>query len=71
MPVLMKMNNEAHEVNALFPDLPDPFKWQKSYGILTFGEKHLPMVIDYVERQKEHHANQSVQAYLERIDGDE
>lgn len=32
------------------------FGWQAGYGIHSFGEKHLPWVIDYVRRQKEHHA---------------
>jgi putative transposase len=61
----------THEINALFPDLSTPFKWQKSYGVLTYGEKLLPFVVAYVENQKQHHANNSTQPYLELMDSDE
>jgi len=61
----------THEVNTLFPDLPSSFKWQKSYGVLTYGEKHLSFVVAYVKNQKENHANNSIQPYLELMDGDE
>lgn len=61
----------THEVNDGFPVLESNFKWQKSYGILTYGEKQLPYVVGYIERQKEHHANQTTQPYLERTEGDD
>ncbi len=32
------------------------FGWQSGYGVLSFGEKHLPWVIRYVENQKTRHA---------------
>ena len=57
----------AHEVNAMFPDLPSMFKWQSGYGILTFGEKHIPFIVDYITGQKEHHANDTFEPYLERV----
>ncbi len=41
------------------------FAWQTGYGVHTFGEKHLPWVIGYVENQKAHHAAQMVNARLE------
>src|SRR5690242_8798465 len=31
----------SHEVNAMFPNLPSRFRWQSSYGVLTFGAKNL------------------------------
>jgi putative transposase len=61
----------TREVNSLFPDLPSHFRWQKSYGLLTCGEKNLPFVVSYIERQKEHHANNTLEPYLERIDTDD
>jgi putative transposase len=41
------------------------FAWQAGYGVHTFGEKHLPWVIAYVEQQKEHHAAQTINHRLE------
>ncbi len=58
----------TREVNALFPDLETTFGWQQSYGVLTFGAKNLDFVVAYIERQKEHHATNTLTAYLERID---
>jgi putative transposase len=45
--------------------LPADFAWQIGYGVLTFGEKHLPWVVDYVQHQKEHHAAQTLYSRLE------
>lgn len=58
----------TRDVNACFPDLDTPFGWQQGYGVLTFSATNLPLVVDYIERQKEHHASQSLQPYLEQID---
>ena len=33
--------------------------WQTGYGVVSFGTRRLPWVIDYVRRQREHHASQS------------
>jgi REP element-mobilizing transposase RayT len=60
----------AYEVNHTFPTLESLFRWQNGYGILTFGAKNLPFVIHYIEQQKEHHAHQSFESYLERMDED-
>lgn len=58
----------AHEVNREFPNLDDIFKWQRGYSVLTFGEKTLPFVVNYIVKQKEHHANGSLEAYLEYLE---
>lgn len=42
--------------------------WQEEYGAFTFDGKRLPNVIDYVTRQKEHHAARTLIAVLERTD---
>ncbi len=44
------------------------FHWQESYSVLTFGEKALRFVQEYVANQKIHHANSSTNAYLEHIE---
>ncbi len=59
----------AREVNMVFPQLSTHFRWQQGYGILTFGAKNLSFVTDYIGRQKEHHSNNTLEAYLERIEG--
>ena len=45
-----------------------PFFWQAEYGAFSFDRKRLPPVIDYVEGQKEHHAQNRTIAVLERLD---
>jgi putative transposase len=60
----------AHAVNANFVGDELAFKWQEGYGLVTFGEKNLPFVIDYIARQKEHHAKGTIFSKLERIDED-
>jgi REP element-mobilizing transposase RayT len=61
----------AHEVNTHFPNLPTYFRWQKHYGMLTVGVRHLHIVIDYIRKQKEHHANGTTIASLERTGEDD
>ena len=46
----------------------DRFRWQVGYGALTFGQKVLPFVVAYIQNQKAHHAEGTVEHYLERID---
>lgn len=42
------------------------FDWQRGYGVLSFGSKHLPLVIKYVRNQKEHHSRKTVIDVLEK-----
>lgn len=60
----------GREVNAMLPNLEAHFSWQGSYGVLTFGEGYLETVVKYIERQKEHDAENTVNAYLEQMDGE-
>jgi putative transposase len=39
--------------------------WQPGYGAVSFGQRNLSTVIGYVERQKEHHRNKRLIAFLE------
>ncbi len=41
--------------------------WQTGYGVVSFGKRDLPWVLDYVKRQREHHAAGRIQDRLERI----
>lgn len=58
----------SHEANEMFPNQPSIFRWQTSYGLLTFGAKNLPVVLAYIANQKTHHANNTVIPYLEQTD---
>lgn len=57
----------AYRVNQEFPERDDIFRWQKGYSVHTFGAKILPFIVAYIERQKEHHQNNTLEEYLEYI----
>ncbi len=61
--------SSATRFNKEYPG-EDPFFWQREYGVFTFDKKRLPYIVRYVNRQKEHHASQSVIPVLERSDED-
>ena len=42
--------------------------WQTGYGVVSFGAKDLPWVLDYVRNQRDHHSNNTTQDRLERIE---
>ncbi|GIV80365.1 MAG: hypothetical protein KatS3mg050_4759 [Litorilinea sp.] len=44
-----------------FPDL----YWQRGYGVLTVSERNLGAALEYVNRQKEHHIQQTTHPKLE------
>ena len=49
-----------------------PFKWQEGYGIFTVSVPNLRVAIQYVERQKEHHAaGTTIQALEQTLDTNE
>src|SRR5207302_3624991 len=31
-------------------------EWQRGYGVVSFGKAHLDWVLEYIRRQREHHA---------------
>ncbi|NOZ57872.1 MAG: transposase, partial [Calditrichaeota bacterium] len=43
------------------------FKWQKGYGVLTFGGRAMRDVITYVLNQKKHHREGATRWVFERI----
>ncbi|MBM4076089.1 MAG: IS200/IS605 family transposase [Planctomycetes bacterium] len=59
----------SHEVNQL--QRMKALEWQRGYGVVSFGRKQLPWVLDYIANQKEHHAKGRVFDRLERIEFDE
>ncbi|MGB1286262.1 MAG: IS200/IS605 family transposase [Aggregatilineales bacterium] len=57
----------AYRVNQISPDTETIFRWQKGYGVLTFGAKNLSYVQSYIENQQIHHTNDTTENYLERL----
>jgi putative transposase len=45
--------------------------WQRGYGVLSFGTKDLPWVIDYIRNQREHHRKGTTVDRLEKITNDD
>jgi REP element-mobilizing transposase RayT len=55
----------SHEVNER--QGRKAIQWQAGYGIVSFGTKDLPWVVEYIRNQKAHHANGTIVDRLERI----
>jgi len=59
--------NSSHFVNYVIkPDFE--FHWQAEYGVLSFGERNLAGVVRYIHNQKQHHADGTLIAAMERMD---
>lgn len=59
--------NSSHFVNHVIkPDFE--FYWQDEYGVLSFGERNLPAVARYIHNQKQHHADGTLIAAMERME---
>lgn len=53
----------AHELNQ--QKRMKYLEWQRGFGVVSFGRKQLPWVLEYLANQKEHHGSGSVVARLE------
>lgn len=62
--------SSSHFVNHLAPS-DRRFDWQEGYGALTFAKRDLPRIVAYVDRQKEHHAQGTLSAKMERFTDDD
>jgi hypothetical protein len=49
----------------------DTLGWQRGYGVVSFGQRNLPWVLEYIAHQREHHARSKVVDCLERADVDD
>ncbi len=56
----------SHLANHRETGVPGTFKWQGTYGVFPIEPDSLPRVIHYVERQEEHHRDDSVDPRLEQ-----
>ncbi len=57
----------SHDVNEEIGMRNKSLQWQSGYGVVSFGTRDLPWVIDYVLNQRSHHANHRVHHRLESI----
>jgi putative transposase len=57
----------SHTINQTFANREGRFAWQVGYGVVSFGTADLKWVKGYIQRQKEHHANNKTHDRLERI----
>ena len=56
----------AHEVNRRLGR--KVLQWQRGYGVVSFGRGNLDWVLEYIRRQREHHAAGRVRERLEASD---
>lgn len=61
--VMRIKGSSSHHLNHTYPN--QTFAWQWEYGVFSLGAKQLQSAIAYVQRQKQHHANQTLIAVLE------
>ena len=56
----------SHEINQ--QERMKALEWQRGYGVVSFGTKQLPWVLEYIANQKQHHATGRVFDRLERTE---
>ena len=61
----------SHAVNQEIGRRSKALEWQTGYGVVTFGTRDLPWVVDYIREQKEHHRVGRIFDRLERMTEDE
>jgi len=42
-------------------------EWQRGFGVVSFGKRQLPWVLEYIAKKKEHHAQGTTKRRLEQI----
>ncbi len=55
----------SFHVNHVLAPATAHFAWQRGYGSLTVGERQRGIAVEYVARQKEHHATGTTNRWLE------
>ena len=61
----------SHDVNAAMGQRSKLLQWQVGYGVVSFGTRDMPWVVEYVRNQREHHLRGTAQERLERITQEE
>ncbi len=62
--------NSSHFANNDL-NLPNSFRWQSEYGILSFDGKLLDRVVEYVRNQQQHHLDHTTIPVFERVSADD
>jgi putative transposase len=61
--------SSSHFINSR-PGAADVLYWQRGYGVISLRKKDIPVVADYIRRQREHHGvDGRVIGKLERAEG--
>jgi putative transposase len=55
----------SHHINE--KNAQGSFLWQAEYGVLSFSEKALSSIVDCINNQKKHHADNSLNLTMENI----
>lgn len=60
----------SHRVNEIFVT-HQSFAWQAEYGVVSFSERSLSRVVNYVKNQKKHHAEHTLDPAMENCNSTE
>ncbi len=55
----------SHHINENYAD--NSFAWQAEYGVVSFSEKTLRSIVEYVKNQKKHHSENTIKETLEKL----
>jgi putative transposase len=55
----------SHHINENYAE--GSFAWQAEYGVVSFSEKALPTIVEYVKNQKKHHSENTTKETLENL----
>jgi putative transposase len=57
----------SHWIKEQHPSL-EAFRWQNGYACFAVSQEHLPVMLDYIDRQEEHHLKSTFQdEYLQLL----
>jgi putative transposase len=57
----------SHDANHQEAGNSKVLQWQVGYGVVSFGTRDLPWVVEYIQNQREHHARSSTHERLECV----
>ena len=55
----------SHHINQNYAN--GAFAWQAEYGVFSFSERTLPKIVAYVNNQKKHHAENTLNIQMEEF----
>jgi putative transposase len=58
--------NSSHAINHVIKPHYN-FYWQNEYGVLSFAEKNLAGIVQYIHDQKQHHAKGTINPAMEKV----